>query len=475
MMFFLPGVLKAGDDPLRKSLVKIFTTIQNPNYYEPWRVDAQQEVFGSGCIIKGHRILTNAHVISNQISIKVLKDGDTKKYTAKKEFVAHDCDLAVLKVDDPDFFKGTKPVTFGEVPFLRDKVQVYGYPVGGEDLSITEGVVSRVEIIPYAHSDKRLLGVQTDAAVNPGNSGGPAFKNRRLVGVVFEGYYAVDTQNISFFIPVPVINRFLGEIKKGGYRNVPALGLFTESLENDSLRSYLGMKSRQTGILITHVVYKSSAWDKLQENDVLTGIDGYPVANDKTIPFRKNERLHYTYPLCLRRIGDKIKIKILRHGKPKTISLVLNEENKLIPDIQYDISPTYFIFDGLVFTPLNENYIRTIKDPPPQFLALKNELPSENQKQIVLLSHILTHEINKGYDAQYSNIIVRKVNGVHVSEMKDLIKAFEKPIARNHIVEVENPEHVINKMIFDAEKSKQSTVEIMSLYHISSDRSLDLK
>src|ERR1044071_7987907 len=98
-LFFLPGVLKAGDDSLRKSLVKIFTTIQNPNYYEPWRVDAQQDISGSGWIISGHRILTNAHVVSNQISIKVLKEGDSKKYTAKREFVAHDCDLAILKVD----------------------------------------------------------------------------------------------------------------------------------------------------------------------------------------------------------------------------------------------------------------------------------------------------------------------------------------------------------------------------------------
>src|ERR1700678_4131971 len=120
----------AADDPLTKSVVKIFTTMQEPNYYEPWRESSQEYVSGSGCVLPGNRILTNAHVVSNAIFIEVLKEGDSQKYIAKKEFVAHDCDLAILKVDDPKFFKGTAPVTFGDLPFKRDKVAVYGFPVG---------------------------------------------------------------------------------------------------------------------------------------------------------------------------------------------------------------------------------------------------------------------------------------------------------------------------------------------------------
>src|SRR4029079_13182777 len=101
------------------------------------------------------------------------KAGEPQKYRARVEFVAHDCELAVLTVDDPEFFQGVKPLKLGELPRQRDKIAAYGFPAGGDDLSITEGTVSRVELTRYTHSDLDLLAVQTNAAITPGNSGGP--------------------------------------------------------------------------------------------------------------------------------------------------------------------------------------------------------------------------------------------------------------------------------------------------------------
>jgi S1-C subfamily serine protease len=471
-----PNLSNATDDPLRKSLVKIFTTIQNPNYYEPWRTGPQEDISGSGCIISGNRILTNAHVVSNEIFIQVLKDGDSKKYTAKKEFVAHDCDLAILKVDDPNFFHGTHPVKFGGLPFLKDKVAVYGYPVGGEELSITEGEVSRIEVIPYSHSMRNLLGIQTDAAINPGNSGGPVFSHKKLVGVAFQGYNAVVAQNTGYIVPVQLVQRFLKQTKKGSYSPVPVLGIYTETMENDSLRKYYGLKSDQTGVLVSKVIYGSSAWGQVQENDVLLSIDGYPISNDGTLHFRKGERLNFQYPICLHREGDKLALKILRDKKPMKISPVLKGDARLIPLVKYDTDPTYFIFGGLVFMPLTSNYFQTTKSPPSEFMPLYfNGLPSENQKQIVIISHILSHEINKGYGPKYANLEVKKVNGVPITEMKDLITAFGKPQDGRHVIEIDNPVEVGTKIVLDASTAQQATREILAKNNIPSDRSQDLK
>ncbi len=471
-----PRISAASEDPLRKCLVKIFTTMQKPNYYEPWRVGSQENVSGSGCVISGNRILTNAHVVSDEIFIQVLKDGDSKKYTAKKIYVAHDCDLAILKVDDPKFFRGTKPVKFGGLPALKDKVEVYGYPVGGEDLSITDGEVSRIEVIQYSHSMRNLLGIQTDAAINPGNSGGPVFSRKKLVGVAFQGYNAAVAQNTGYIVPVLLIQRFLKQIKKGSYSPVPTLGLYTEHMENDSLRDYYGMKPDQTGLLVSKVVYHSSAWDKVLENDILLSIDGFPIANDGTIPFHKGERLNFTYPLCLHKIGGEMVLKILRNKKPLRISVTLKDDARLVPFVKYDVNPTYFIFGGLVFTPLNSNYLQITKNPPLGFMPLYFDgLPSENQKQIVLMSHILSHEINKGYGAKYSNLIVEKVNGIPITQMKDLIRAFENPQQGRHVIEFDNPAEVGTKIVLDADKSKQATTEILAQNNIPDDRSQDLK
>lgn len=476
LAYLLPRVSTATDDPLRKSLVKIFTTIQNPNYFEPWRVGPEENVSGSGCVISGNRILTNAHVVSNEIFIQVLKDGDTKKYTAKKIFVAHDCDLAILRVEDPKFFKGTKPVKFGGVPSLKDQVAVYGYPVGGEELSITEGEVSRIEVIPYSHSMRYLLGIQTNAAINPGNSGGPVFSRKKMVGVAFQGYNAMVAQNTGYIVPVQLVQRFLDQIKAGSYSPVPTLGLYTEFMENDALRNYYGMAPDQTGLLVSKVIYGSSAWGHVQENDILLSIDGYPIANDGTIYFRKGERVNFQYPLCLHRIGENMVLDVLRDQKPLKLTVTLKADARLVPLVKYDTDPTYFIFGGLVFTPLCANYFQTSKASFSGFMPLYFEgLPSEDRKQVVIISHILSHEINKGYGPRYTNLVVQKVNGVPITEMKDLIQAFEKPQDGKHIIEIVNPVEVGTRIVLDATRSKQATEEILSKNNIPSDRSQDLK
>jgi len=471
-----PGPLLAAQDSLRKSVVKIFTTQQRANPNEPWRMGGQENVSGSGCILPGHQILTNAHVVSDQIFIQVLKDGDTQKYTAKVLAVAHDCDLALLKVEDSRFFNGTKPVTFGDLPSLRDKVSVYGYPVGGEDLSITEGVVSRIEVVTYSHSMYNLLGVQTDAAINPGNSGGPVFRKKKMVGVAFQGYNAVVAQNTGFIIPTLFIKRFIQEVKSGGYRGVPVLGVYAQPMENDALRAYYGMKKGMTGLLVSKTVYNSSAWGQVKDNDVLLSIDGFPIANDGTIPFGNGERVNFQYPIGLHRIGDKVKVKILRGKKKKTVTLRLKGDDRLVPFPQYDRIPSYFIFDGLVFTELDWDYFTATKNPDSKFLALYfSGLPSPNRKKVVLVNHIIPHAINKGYGEGYTNLIVTKVNGVPISELKDLIQAFQKPLEGRHVIEIDNARDLGTKIVLKAEGSREATAEILQQNNIPSDRSPDLK
>ena len=86
---------------IHRSLARITTTSQDPNYREPWAPGAIEEAVGTGFIIDGERILTNAHVVSNSRFLTVEKEDDPHKYTATVQFIAHDCDLAVLKVNEP--------------------------------------------------------------------------------------------------------------------------------------------------------------------------------------------------------------------------------------------------------------------------------------------------------------------------------------------------------------------------------------
>lgn len=175
-----------GLAPLFKSVVKIFTSYARPNYSQPWAMRPQTKCTASGFAIANRRILTNAHAVAYHTSVQVRKHGVAEKFTARVLAIAHDCDVAILTVDDDRFWSGVTPVTFGPVPNLHDKVVVVGYPVGGEQLSVTAGVVSRIDFGKYSHSTRDHLVIQVDSAINSGNSGGPVFHNGEVVGIAFQ-------------------------------------------------------------------------------------------------------------------------------------------------------------------------------------------------------------------------------------------------------------------------------------------------
>src|SRR5690606_12633997 len=113
--------------------------------------------------------------------------------------------------DHDSFFAGTLPIPLGTLPHLSEQVSVCGYPVGGERISITQGIVSRIDLVQYAQSQRRLLAVQIDAAINQGNSGGPVIQDGVLIGVAFQALD--DAEKIGYVIAVPVIEHFLEDVE----------------------------------------------------------------------------------------------------------------------------------------------------------------------------------------------------------------------------------------------------------------------
>src|SRR5205823_1280809 len=127
----VPVLPQKNNGKIQKSVVRITTTAVEPDYKAPWNAGAIGRGIGAGFLIDGSRILTNAHVISNARYLTVERDGDPNKYPAKVLFVAHDCDLALITVESPEFFKGMIPLQFGGIPELESVVSAYGFPIGG--------------------------------------------------------------------------------------------------------------------------------------------------------------------------------------------------------------------------------------------------------------------------------------------------------------------------------------------------------
>jgi S1-C subfamily serine protease len=466
---------------IKDAVVKVYSTYNPANFHEPWQMQGQQSMQGSGFIIEGNRILTNAHVVAWQTFVQVRKSGQARKYTARVEHVAHETDLALLRVEDEDFFKGIVPLRIGSLPEIRDEVGVYGFPAGGDRLGITQGVVSRIEHIVYNHSGAYLLACQIDASINVGNSGGPVLKGDEVVGVAFQGMLKRGFENVGYIIPASIVKHFLQDIEKDGvFHGTPELGLKMQKMENPALLQRFGLKPGETGALVNKVFPDSPAEGLIFQDDVVVALDGYVVEEDGTVEFRRGERTFLGYIWQQKHIGDTVNVDIVRNGERKHFTILLTKAigmERLVPNMQYDHMPTYYIYGGLVFTPLVLNYLKEygdednwrINSPVELLNYYENGEPSEKLKQVVILAKVLADDVNIGYHTYLDGVIV-SVNGVNVGNLNDVIAAIENNKGAFHVFE-DSKGH---RLILDREQASRRGPDILRRYKILSDRSSDL-
>lgn len=429
----LPAGLSAGEgiDTLRRSVVRIYTVAQTPDYLVPWAPGRTEEKWGSGFIVAGHRILTNAHVVSNARLITLEKEGDARRYEARVHFIAHDCDLAMLVVLDDSFFEGTAALTLGPVPALDSTVTVLGYPIGGDRLSVTRGVVSRIDYRVYAHSgvDAHLV-AQIDAAVNPGNSGGPVIQDNAVVGMAFQGFSGMVAQNVGYIIPTPVVERFLQDVADGQYDLYVDLGIQFFPLINATQRRALGLGPGDYGVMVGEVMRAGAAYGHLQTGDVLLSIDDHPIFSDGRVAM-DNDRLLLNEVVERKFKGDTVYLKIARQGREMPVTLTLTTPwPYLMQARQYDVRPRFVVFGGLVFQPLSNAFYASLQNKTVLLRYYYSQFLTEelymHHPEVVVLSRVLP-DPTTSYLGGFVHAIVRQVNDTTIRTLEDLAEAFAQP------------------------------------------------
>jgi S1-C subfamily serine protease len=477
LAFGPPDFAVAGND-VRDSMVKIYCVQNEPDYDNPWNMSGPEAFSGSGAVIEGSRILTNAHVVSDHTFIQVRLHGHSRKYPAKVIAVSHEADLALLTVDDSSFFKGVKPLKLGKLPEIEQEVTVYGFPEGGDSLSTTKGVVSRIENRRYAHSLIELLAGQLDAAINSGNSGGPVMVGNRIAGVVMQT--RKESENIGYMVPAPVIKHFLIDMEDGHYDGFPEDGIRIQPLENASLKKMYGLNDDQSGALVVSVIPGSAAENKLFPGDVILSIDGHRVADDCTVEFRPKERTSSDFYVQQHQIGENVVYKILRSDREKTVNFTLDKNcgnSRLVPNYRYDVRPSYYVYGGLVFSPLTLNYIMTwgnnwTEDAPFNLVNFfTHGLPVRENEEVVTIIKILPSDVNNGY-GNFTNERVVEVNGKKILNLHHLISILENSTKDSFAIFKTKKGHTI---ALDRKKVEDDQDAILSTYDISDDRSSDLK
>lgn len=416
---FLIEMLRA-----EKSVVRILTTRQRPSWTVPWQMRPVESGSGSGALILGGtKILTAAHVVADSTYITVQRNTDyydSERVCARVVAQFHDTDLALLEL------LGSTEKNIGleiaeSFPTIRSKVNVLGYPVGGDRVSITEGVVSRIDVAKYSHSGKFAAAFTVDAAINAGNSGGPILDgDGKILGVAFQKLIGQGVENQGHGVPAYLIHRFLDSLKTN-VPDLPSLGIQIQHMDSPALRAMTGSR----GILVN--------WSRnpsIQVGDVIEGINGHKIDNHGLTRIFGDRNMHFSALLHSKFVNDTVELSIWRDGENITVVSSLMGSADLVPLQQYERKPEYLVYGGLVFQPLSTDYLAgwpNERDRPChlQQLVVGGKIEADRD-QVVVLTNVLASQCNTGYGSGWVGApILVAVNDAKVKNLEHLVKLVE--------------------------------------------------
>ena len=425
----------AADADLNKtvanSVVKIFSTRLSPDVGKPWNKQAPTNATGSGVVIEGNRILTNAHVAmyASQVEVQGNESGD--KLPAKVEFIAPGIDLAILKLEDESFFKTHAPLPRASgLPAIKDTVLTYGYPTGGESQSITKGIISRIEFVGFGYQTSGLR-IQVDAALNPGNSGGPVVAGDQMIGLAFS--IVSNAQSIGYIIPNEEVELFLKDVADGRYDGKPALNENLQTLENPALRAFLKLDKDFKGMVVAQPKRTQASYP-LKKWDVITHIGDTSVDSQGMVTVDGGLRLSMRYMAQRVAKNDLLPVTLVRSGKTLSVQVPLITTVPYLVPLLVNTYPSYFIYGPMVLTKVTANALPGVQSATPASAGSQNALVSwslqgsplvtkrgleatkELEELVMVGAPFFPHKITSGYSPMMYRVI-KTINGVPVRSL----------------------------------------------------------
>jgi S1-C subfamily serine protease len=464
------------ENKIRESVVKITATLRYPEMIHPWSKHSPQEASGTGVIIDGKRILTNAHVVLYASQLFVESYQSSEKLPARVEAIGPGIDLAVLRLEDESFFDKRSPVSRMEaLPEVKDTVSVYGYPQGGATLSVTNGIVSRIEFAIYGEGTLGVR-VQVDAAINPGNSGGPAIVDGKMVGLIFSKLGRAE--NIGYIIPSEEIDLFLKDVADGSYDGKPAIHESLQTLENNALRAFLKLDKKTQGMVV-HSTDPSEPNDPLKPFDVLTKIAEHEIDNTGMVKIKDNLRLKFEYLIQKVAKDGKVPMTVVRDGKTIPIGVPAKQKYPILMSSLKGRYPSYFIYGPLVFSPVSNEFVSALASRFYQYSLMESPLALrrgdlakfEGEELVIVSSPMFPHRLGKGYDDPFTKI-VKEVNGIRIKNLRHFVEVLRD--SKEKFTRISFDDNRSETIVFDHQEALKATDEILSDNGIREQASDDL-
>ncbi len=439
-----------------ESVVRINSTQQTWNPGQPWEKNPPAQRRALGAIVGPQQVLTTAEMVADATYLEFESPDGTRFAQAKVIAVDYEADLALLgPASDAEggvLFADTKPLEIAEPSKIGDSLDILQIEDNGQPL-LTPGLLRSVDVISDFLPGQSFLTYLVKASMQ---SSASSFSLPVLAGGKFAGVLvSYDSKDqICDVTSTDIVIRFLKSAAGGHYQGFPSLGIGIARTEDTSFRAWLGLAEDQGGIYV-QTVRKGSAAETagVKKGDVLLALDGNKI----------DRRGYYTHPNYGsvfwgdlirggKATGESVKLSLLRGGKPVEIEATLTREEesaKLIPGYTFGQAPNFLVKGGFVFQELSLTLLQAFgKDwksrAPLNFLdALENPDKYEDKMdRVVFLSGSIPTPATVGYES-LRNLIVRKVNGKPITDMKSLIAAFDSVTGGLHSIEFDEEDFTV--------------------------------
>jgi len=433
--FSLSSQGNSNVDAIFRSVVQVRNeSYSAENKIEPWKVQNVQTGLGSGLVLGNGLILTNAHVVMDSRRILVRTGFSKKDYLATPKFLGFDCDLAILSIDDPDFNEETSTVPFAtDLPTPGSDIIILGFPNGSDNLTVEKGAVLRFEKNRYSFSGLDFRNViKINANIQPGNSGGPAIQNGKVIGLAFQ----INTlgKEIAYLIPNEIIMHFLKDLEDGRYDGFPNLGFSFQNGLPTTLKDALRIPKDESGVFVNRIYPNSSFSSLLLERDFVNSIDGFRITNEGEV-YKEGTKISLIEYIENFQLGQKISFGIYRKGKSEQVTAELKKNSSLT--LYRDSPEEYFSQAGLVFQPVSKVFFGSEEGDLNSSLKYHysyfiQDILYRYVDRDIVLSYVFDDPETDKYKS-YKFKVLESINGTIPKDLTDL-KRIWKENKKNYVI-----------------------------------------
>ena len=444
-----PGETRPAPVNLVNSVVRVNSTLQSWNPGQPWEKDEPKTRRALAAIVGDKQVLTTAEMVADATYLEFETPDGTRFAQAKVIAVDYEANLSLLgpvsEEEGAALFDGSVPLEIAKPSSIGDMLEILQVEDNGVAL-LTPGLLQSIDVTANFLPDQSFLTYRVKASMQTAASSYslPVLQNGKMAGSLIS--YDSDDQ-ICDVSSTDIVARFLAEATTGEeYKGFPGLGVSVARTEDTSFRAWLKIPDDKGGLYINSVRKGSAAETAgVRKGDVLLAIDGKPIN-------RRGYYQHENYGSLFwghlvrgeNSIGQEITLSLLRDGEPLDVKATLTrdeEATRLVPNYNFGKAPNYLVKGGFVFQELSRPLLEafgeewTARAPLNLLDAFENpEKYEDKAERVVFLSGAIATPATVGYE-RLRNLIVRKVNGREIRNMKSLIDAFDSNTGELHSIE----------------------------------------